>query len=164
MLKIDQLSKHFIMHIRNDAKIEGFDGISFAVQAGELVAITGPSGSGKSSLLKCIYRTYTPTGGDVYYTDSQGQTVNLAKVEPWEIIRLRNKEIGYVSQFFSVIPRVSALDILTSTQTARGVAQGKPGSGRRNIWKKWGSPPHCGICTPPHSAAARNSGSTLPMR
>ena len=125
MWKIDQLSKHFIMHIRNDAKIEGFDGISFAVQAGELVAITGPSGSGKSSLLKCIYRTYTPTGGDVYYTDSQGQTVNLAKVEPWEIIRLRNKEIGYVSQFFSVIPRVSALDILTSTQTARGVAQGE---------------------------------------
>ena len=94
-----------------------------AAEAGELVAITGPSGSGKSSLLKCIYRTYTPTGGDVYYTDSQGQTVNLAKVEPWEIIRLRNKEIGYVSQFFSVIPRVSALDILTSTQTARGVAQ-----------------------------------------
>ena len=39
MLKIDQLSKHFIMHIRNDAKIEGFDGISFAVQAGELVGI-----------------------------------------------------------------------------------------------------------------------------
>ena len=56
---------------------------------------------------------------------TSGQTVNLAKVEPWEIIRLRNKEIGYVSQFFSVIPRVSALDILTSTQTARGVAQGE---------------------------------------
>ena len=63
MLQIDQLSKKFVMHIRSDAQIEGFDGISFQARAGELVAVTGPSGSGKSSLLKCIYRTYTPTGG-----------------------------------------------------------------------------------------------------
>lgn len=41
----------------------------------------------------------------------------------WKIIQLREKEIGYVSQFFSVIPRVSALDILTHTQTARGVEE-----------------------------------------
>ena len=47
--------------------------------------------------------------------------VDLAVAEPWEIIRLRATEIGYVSQFFSVIPRVSAIDILTNTQTARGI-------------------------------------------
>ena len=54
------------------------------------------------------------------YQDAQGEKIDLASAEPWEIIRLRNREIGYVSQFFSVIPRVSALDILTSTQTGRG--------------------------------------------
>ena len=124
MLQIDQLSKKFVMHIRSDAQIEGFDGISFQSRAGELVAVTGPSGSGKSSLLKCIYRTYTPTGGHARYRCQDGSTVDLATAEPWEIIHLRSCEIGYVSQFFSVIPRVSAIDILTQTQTARGAAAG----------------------------------------
>ena len=63
MLQIENLEKKFIMHIRGDAEIEGFDCISFSAKAGTLIAVTGPSGSGKSSLLKCIYRTYTPTGG-----------------------------------------------------------------------------------------------------
>lgn len=122
MLQIDRLNKEFIMHIRDDAQIDGFGDVSFSTDAGTLVAITGPSGSGKSSLLKCIYRTYTPSGGHARYTCADGSTVDLATAEPWEIIRLRGTEIGYVSQFFSVIPRVSALDILTNTQTARGVA------------------------------------------
>ena len=67
MLKIEHLSKKFVMHIHNDAQIQGFEDISFSVEPGKLVAITGPSGSGKSSLLKCIYRTYTPTDGKVIY-------------------------------------------------------------------------------------------------
>ncbi len=121
MLQIENLSKNFVMHIRGDAEIYGFDAVRFSVDAGELVAITGPSGSGKSSMLKCIYRTYTPTGGHVYYTCADGSAIDLAKAEPWEMIYLRETEIGYVSQFFNVIPRVSAMDILTNTQTARGV-------------------------------------------
>lgn len=123
MLQIDSLSKEFIMHIRGDAQIDGFQDISFSVEPGTLVAITGPSGSGKSSLLKCIYRTYTPTGGHAWYTREDGSVMDLATAEPWKIIQLREREIGYVSQFFSVIPRVSALDILTHTQTARGVEE-----------------------------------------
>lgn len=122
MLQIEGLCKQFIMHIRADAKIEGFCDISLSLHSGELIAVTGPSGTGKSSLLKCVYRTYTPTGGHVYYRRQDGGAVDLATVEPWEIIRLRNTEIGYVSQFFSVIPRVSAMDILISTQTARGAS------------------------------------------
>ncbi len=121
MLQIEDLSKNFIMHIRGDAEIYGFDAVRFSVEPGELVAITGPSGSGKSSLLKCIYRTYTPTGGHVYYTCADGSVIDLVKAQPWEMIHLRETEIGYVSQFFNVIPRVSAMDILTNTQTARGV-------------------------------------------
>ena len=50
--KVENLSKEFIMHIRNDAQIEGFEGICLEVEAGTLTAVTGPSGCGKSSLLK----------------------------------------------------------------------------------------------------------------
>ena len=82
MLNIDSLSKEFIMHIRGDAQIDGFQDISFSVEPGTLVAITGPSGSGKSSLLKCVYRTYTPTGGHAWYTREDGSTVDLATAEP----------------------------------------------------------------------------------
>lgn len=120
MVKVENLRKEFIMHIRNDAQIEGFEGICLEVEAGTLTAITGPSGCGKSSLLKCIYRTYTPTGGHVWYTRENGEPIDLATAEPWEIIELRKQEIGYVSQFFNVIPRVSAIDILVQTQTSRG--------------------------------------------
>ena len=53
MLQICNLSKNFIMHIRSDAEIYGFDRVNFTAHQGELIAITGPSGCGKSSLLKC---------------------------------------------------------------------------------------------------------------
>lgn len=122
MLKIEGLSKEFIMHTRADARIDGFSGVGLSLSAGQLIAVTGPSGAGKSSLLKCVYRTYTPTEGRAVYRCQDGRLVDLASAQPWEIIRLRNAEIGYVSQFFSVIPRVSALDVLVGTQTARGVS------------------------------------------
>lgn len=141
MLQIENLSKEFIIHIREDAEISGFDAISFSADAGSLIAITGPSGSGKSSLLKCIYRTYTPTGGHVYYTCADGSVTDLAEAEPWEIIHLRGTEIGYVSQFFSVIPRVSAIDILTNTQTARGVEAGEARERAAEYLERVGIPP-----------------------
>ena len=123
MIEVKNLCKEFIMHIRDDAQIEGFENINLTIDAGSLIAVTGPSGCGKSSLLKCIYRTYTPTGGNVWYVKTDGSKIDLANAEPWEIIDLRKEEIGYVSQFFSVIPRISALDILINTQTARGVSE-----------------------------------------
>lgn len=123
MVKVENLCKEFFMHIRDDAQIEGFENINMQIEAGSLTAITGPSGCGKSSLLKCIYRTYTPTGGNVWYTREDGSKVDLATALPWEIIELRKREIGYVSQFFSVIPRISALDILINTQMAHGVPE-----------------------------------------
>lgn len=123
MLKVENLTKEFTMHIRGGVKIPSFRNVSFEVQEGSLLAVTGPSGIGKSSLLKCIYRTYLPTEGNIIYQTKEGTEVNLANASDREMIYLRKNEIGYVSQFFHVLPRVSAKEILMEPLLAKGVKE-----------------------------------------
>lgn len=113
MLYVNNLAKEFVMHIRDGLKIEGFKDVSFHVPEGTMLAITGTSGIGKSTLLKCIYRTYVPTNGSILYSARNGAKVDLASADDQTMLKLRKNEIGYVSQFLHVIPRVSALDILS---------------------------------------------------
>jgi len=111
-LKVDGLHKIFTVHNQNGREIEGFMHISFELKKGSFCALMGPSGAGKSSLLKCIYRTYLPTGGSVELTCTDGTTYDLVRLSEGEIINLRKKEIGYVSQFLKVLPRISAVNVV----------------------------------------------------
>lgn len=120
MLEVEELSKEFCMHIRGGIKLLSFEHISFSLGRGEFLGLTGPSGIGKSSLLKCIYRTYLPTGGEIWYTRADGPRIDLAQAGEHEVLKLRQLEIGYISQFFHVIPRVSAIDILAGVLTGKG--------------------------------------------
>ncbi|HET6452584.1 MAG TPA: phosphonate C-P lyase system protein PhnL [Spirochaetia bacterium] len=120
MIRVQGLTKTFHMHVRGGAVLPAFQDVSFHVNPGEFVGISGPSGSGKSSLLKCLYRTYLPSRGEIWYTDGDSVTRNLASEDEHVIISLRRQEIGYVSQFFPVIPRVSALDTIANGMVARG--------------------------------------------
>ena len=112
LLKADNLSKVFNIHLIGDKVIKGCNGVSFIVDRGEFLGISGPSGAGKSTILKCIYRTYLPTGGDIRYDSVLYGQVNLATIADHMVISIRHKEIGYISQFLKVIPRVSAVDIV----------------------------------------------------
>lgn len=112
MLKVDKLSKVFNIHILGEKVIEGCYGVSFTVKRGEFMGLSGPSGSGKSTVLKCIYRTYLPTSGDIWYNSLVYGQVNLATITDHMVINIRHKEMGYVSQFLKVIPRVSAVDVV----------------------------------------------------
>ena len=123
MIQVRNLTKKFVMHSRGGVEIPGFQNVSLDARAGELIAVTGPSGIGKSSLLKCIYRTYLPTNGSILYEKADGETVDLAKADDREMIRLRYEEMGYVSQFFHVLPRVPAMEILMEPLTERGVSR-----------------------------------------
>lgn len=67
ILKIAHLSKTFTMHILQDKVIEALVDVNFNVEAGEIIGLTGKSGSGKSSLMKCIYRTYLSNSGQILY-------------------------------------------------------------------------------------------------
>jgi alpha-D-ribose 1-methylphosphonate 5-triphosphate synthase subunit PhnL len=109
------------MFIRGGLEIRSFENVSFETRAASLLALTGPSGTGKSSLLKCIYRSYLPSAGQILYTTGAGETIDLAAAGDWEILRLRHAEIAYVSQFFQVMPRTSALEILLEPLIIRGL-------------------------------------------
>jgi alpha-D-ribose 1-methylphosphonate 5-triphosphate synthase subunit PhnL len=111
ILEIKDLSKSFRLHILNNKKIEALKSIHFTLAAGEIIGLTGKSGSGKSSLMKCIYRTYLASSGEILYHSNSG-AVDLVQAGDHTVLELRKKEITYCSQFLSVIPRVAAVDVV----------------------------------------------------
>jgi alpha-D-ribose 1-methylphosphonate 5-triphosphate synthase subunit PhnL len=112
ILEVSDLSKVFNLHILNNKRIEALKKINFSMKEGEIIGLTGKSGSGKSSLMKCIYRTYLASSGEIVYTSRSG-SIDLVKADDHLIIELRKNEITYCSQFLSVIPRVPAVDVVS---------------------------------------------------
>lgn len=112
ILEVNNLSKSFELHILNGKKIEALKNINFNLKEGEIIGLTGKSGSGKSSLMKCIYRTYLASNGEIIYQSADGP-VDLATADDHRVISLRKTEITYCSQFLSVIPRVTAVDVVS---------------------------------------------------
>jgi len=111
-LKINNLCKNFTLHNRGGRQINGFNDVSFSVRPGELLALTGPSGAGKSSVLKTIFRTYTPSRGTMYLDRNNGRAVDLAACSESAMLRYRRSDIGFVTQFLKILPRISALDVV----------------------------------------------------
>lgn len=111
LIQSEGVSKNFILHSVN-RKVSGCKNISFAVEKGHFVGITGKSGSGKSTILRCIYRTNLPQEGQIRYQSPLFGAVDLAKLDERKICQIRQYEIGYVSQFLQTLPRVTAYDIV----------------------------------------------------
>ena len=123
ILDVQELRKQFVLHMNGGSTIEPLDGISFRVVPGTVFLISGKSGAGKTSILKCIYRTYLTTAGAILYESQVLGRVDLATADEATIRALREQEIGYCSQFLRVLPRVSALDIAAEPMLRRGVAE-----------------------------------------
>ena len=107
MIQIKNLNKSFQLYNQNDTNINVFKNINFRVKKGEVVALTGNSGTGKSTLLKLIYGSYVISKGDVLISD-----INIRKSSPRDILKLRKNKLGYVSQFLRVVPRVPTIDVV----------------------------------------------------
>jgi alpha-D-ribose 1-methylphosphonate 5-triphosphate synthase subunit PhnL len=123
-LRVRDLRKAFVLHVLGGKRVLGFEDLSFDVPAGAFAGIAGASGSGKSSLLKCIFRTYRADGGGIAYRTADGETVDLVTASDDRILDLRVGEIGYVSQFLRPVPRVRAIDLAARPLLRRGVDAG----------------------------------------
>jgi alpha-D-ribose 1-methylphosphonate 5-triphosphate synthase subunit PhnL len=121
MLKVTGLTKLFHLPLNHDMKVSPFQNLSFEIDKGKFMGIAGPSGIGKSSILKCIYRTYLPTSGEIKYESAHYGSIDLAKAAERQISYLRKNEISYVSQFLKVIPRVSAVDVVAEKLLPSGL-------------------------------------------
>src|SRR4051794_19108942 len=122
-LRIENLHKTFTLHVLHGKRVAAFHDVTFDVPRGQITAIVGPSGNGKSSLLKCIYRTYLPTGGRLLYHRPEG-VIDLVTADDHTMLALRQREIGYVAQFLKAPPRVTAVDVVARPLIERGVARG----------------------------------------
>ncbi|MCI6887119.1 MAG: ATP-binding cassette domain-containing protein [Lachnospiraceae bacterium] len=120
ILKIENLGKTFYLH-DPEKIIHSCQNISFTLNQGEFIGIVGLSGAGKSTILKCIHRSYLPTEGNIYYESEAFGRINLATVSEREILYLRKYEIGYVSQFLNVMPRTTARQHVMNALLEMGV-------------------------------------------
>ncbi|AXH14975.1 phosphonate C-P lyase system protein PhnL [Malaciobacter mytili] len=122
-LEVKNLDKTFKIYTRGSIEVKGFNNINFKLKKGEFLSLHGPSGAGKSSILKTLYRTYTTTSGNINYYKDDGTVIDIAKVDESEILKLRKEEVGYVSQFLQILPRVSAVDVVSQQLILKGESQ-----------------------------------------
>src|SRR5690606_29636404 len=111
MLEVKDFGKRFTSHHLNTTR-KAVEGISFSLEQGGFIGVVGKSGSGKSTILKSIYRTYLPDEGEIWFDSEWFGRIDLMKAEERQIIWLRKHEIGYVSQFLNVMPRTTARELV----------------------------------------------------
>jgi putative ABC transport system ATP-binding protein len=102
VLEVKDVKKTYRM---GRVSVPALRGVSFDVEEGEFLTIFGPSGSGKSTLLHLIGGLDRPDGGEIIVDGS-----NLLQLSDDKRARLRLTKIGFVFQFFNLLPRITALE------------------------------------------------------
>jgi alpha-D-ribose 1-methylphosphonate 5-triphosphate synthase subunit PhnL len=127
VLRLEGVSKTFVLHLMDGIRLPVVRDVSFSVAAGQCTVLGGPSGAGKSSILKMVYGNYRTDTGRIMVREAD-DWVDVASALPRRILALRERTIGYVSQFLRVIPRVTTLDIVV--EAAAGTRSDPDGDAR----------------------------------
>jgi len=119
---VEDLAKTFTLHNAESAVIPVFENLRLEVMPGECVVLAGRSGVGKSTLLRSIYGNYLPSAGAVRVMH-EGAYVDITRAAPHEVMDVRRRTLGYVSQFLRVIPRIPTLQLVMEPLLENGVGQ-----------------------------------------
>jgi lipoprotein-releasing system ATP-binding protein len=115
LLEVSELHKSYSS---GNERLEILTGLSLAVDAGDMVGITGVSGSGKSTLLHLVGGMDRPDQGSIRILDRE-----LSGLTPPELSGFRNKTIGFIFQFHHLLPEFTALENVMMPLLLRGVSQ-----------------------------------------
>jgi ABC-type glutathione transport system ATPase component len=132
---VSDVAKTFIMHMRGGVELPWSPMSRFLAEGRACAVLGGPSGVGKSSILKMLYGNYGTESGQILVCTMASMSI-IASADPRTVLAIRRDTIGYVSQFLRVVPRVSALDVAAEPlvrgrrpeEAMKGAALFSPGS------------------------------------
>lgn len=119
-IDVQELEKTFTLHTQGGVRLRVLRGVRLGVRPGECVVLGDPSGAGKSTLLRAVYANYKPQHGCILVRH-EGAPVDMVSAPPRQVLAVRRRTLGYVSQFLRVIPRVPTLDVVAEPLRALGV-------------------------------------------
>ena len=120
ILRVEGYSKHFELHEQGKIIPSSCD-VNLNVYSGQLTALIGATGAGKSTVLKGIYRTYLPTSGRLIYRTASGHEIDLAQADEHSVLELRRTEISFVTQFLHALPRQATEDVVAQPLFQKGM-------------------------------------------
>jgi putative ABC transport system ATP-binding protein len=111
MIQVDQVVKRF----EGKRGVSALDAVTLTIPRGQMVSIVGPSGSGKSTLLNLIGGLDRATSGDVRIEQQ-----SLARLSDDALTRVRRDKIGFIFQFFNLLPTLTCLENVSLPLHLRG--------------------------------------------
>ena len=123
LLAVRGLGKYFEMH-HLERHLPAFCAVSFDLHPGDFMLLRGENGVGKSTLLRVLYRSYLPREGQAIYRSQMGP-IDLARAADVDINWLREREIGFVTQFLQARPRVAAEEIVAEPLRLAGESRAR---------------------------------------
>ncbi len=99
-----------------DTAVHALRGVSVDIAGGELTAVMGPSGSGKSTLMHILAGLDKPTAGDVWIAETK-----IGGLNDTQLTKLRREHIGFIFQFFNLLPMLTAKENIVLPLSIAGV-------------------------------------------
>jgi len=115
LLEVRKVTKVYRQGSRD---VQALRGVDLGIEAATMVAIMGPSGSGKSTLLHLLGGLDRPTSGEVHF-----QSQDLHRLSDADLTRLRRRRIGFVFQFFNLLPSLTAVENVALPLLLDGVSR-----------------------------------------
>src|SRR5688572_9517379 len=116
MIELDEVTKRF----ERQGGVTALNGVSLSIPEGQMVSVVGPSGSGKSTFLNLVGGLDRPTAGDVRIGGE-----SLAQLSDDGLTRVRRDKIGFIFQFFNLLPTLTCLQNVALPLHLRGWSRGK---------------------------------------
>lgn len=115
-----ELKDVYKIYKMGNTEVRANDGISLSIYEGEMVAIVGKSGSGKSTIMNIIGALDVPTSGE-YFLDG----VNVSYLTDNELAQIRNQKIGFIFQQYNLLPKLNLLENVELPLLYAGFREGK---------------------------------------